>query len=152
MGTFPEVFLSACVSEGDEAEFGNVRFFPYLCLAPLPWEYGVCITQNKILMNKIYSDQIEKARLLIDGVNKNRDYLASKGYDLSIIGTLERDIEEMQREGEAVAREELALSEHRSRCHAILDRFKDDLLAGKAGIKNRFDQEQWSRYGVPDKR
>jgi len=103
-------------------------------------------------MNKIYSDQIEKARLLIDGVKKNRDFLASKGYDLSIVETLEKDIEEMQREGEAVAREEAALSEHRAKCHAILDRFKENLISGKAGIKSRFEQEKWLKFGVPDKR
>ncbi len=103
-------------------------------------------------MNKIYSDQIEKAKILIDGVNKNRDFLVSKGYDPSIVETLQKDIEEMEREGEAVAREEAALSEHRTQCHAILSRLKDNLLTGKTGIKSRFEQDQWLKYGVTDKR
>jgi hypothetical protein len=54
--------------------------------------------------------------------------------------------------GEAVAREEAALSEHRAKCHAILDRFKENLISGKAGIKSRFEQEKWLKFGVPDKR
>ena len=54
-------------------------------------------------MNKIYSDPIEKAQLLIEGLKKNRSYLETKGYDLSIIERLEKACEEMTREGEAVA-------------------------------------------------
>ncbi len=103
-------------------------------------------------MNKIYSDPVEKAQMLIDGLKKNRSYLQTKGYDLSVIERLEKTCEEMIREGEAVAIEEEALSKHRAQCHQILDRLKTDLLSGKAGIKQMFDQEQWGQYGVPDKR
>jgi len=103
-------------------------------------------------MNKIYSDPIEKARLLIEGLKKNRSYLQTKGYDLSVIERLEKACEEMTREGEAVAAEEEALSKHRAQCHHILSRLKTDLLAGKGAIKQMFDQEQWNQYGVPDKR
>ncbi len=103
-------------------------------------------------MNKIYSDPIEKAQLLIEGLKKNRSYLQTKGYDLSVIERLEQACEEMTREGEAVAAEEEALSKHRAQCHRILNRLKTDLLAGKGGIKQMFEQEQWSQYGVPDKR
>ena len=103
-------------------------------------------------MNKIYSDPIEKAQLLIEGLKKNRSYLETKGYDLSVIERLEKACEEMTREGEAVAIEEEALSKHRVRCHSILSGLKRDLYAGKNGIKTMFDQEQWNQYGVPDKR
>lgn len=103
-------------------------------------------------MNKIYSDPIEKAQLLIEGLKKNRSYLQTKGYDLSVIERLEKTCEELTREGEAVAVEEEALSRHRLQCHQILSRLKRDLLSGKGAIKEMFDQEQWSQYGVPDKR
>ncbi len=103
-------------------------------------------------MNKIYSDPIEKAQMLIEGLKKNRSYLQTKGYDLSVIERLEKACEEMTREGEAVAAEEEALSKHRAQCHNILNRLKTDLLSGKGAIKQMFEQEQWSQYGVPDKR
>lgn len=103
-------------------------------------------------MNKIYSDQIEKAHLLIDGLNKNRTLLASKGYDLSVIEKLKAECQAMQKEGEAIAIEEAQLSEHRTECHIILDRLKTLISEGKSGIKTRFDQEKWLQYGVPDKR
>lgn len=103
-------------------------------------------------MNKIYSDPIEKAQLLIEGLQKNHSYLQTKGYDLSVIERLQKTCEELAREGEAVAAEEEALSRHRMQCHQILSRLKRDLLSGKGAIKQMFDQEQWSQYGVPDKR
>ena len=103
-------------------------------------------------MNRIYSDPIEKAKMLVEGLKKNRSYLATKGYDLSVIERLEKYIVEMSREGEAVAAEEEALSKHRNQCHIILNNLKADLSAGKNGIKQLFDQEQWSQYGVADRR
>ncbi len=103
-------------------------------------------------MNKIYSDPIEKAQLLIEGLKKNRSYLETKGYDLSVIERLEKACQEMTREGEAVAAEEEALSKHRAQCHTILTGLKRDLYSGKSAIKQMFDQEQWALYGVPDKR
>lgn len=103
-------------------------------------------------MNKIYSEPIEKAQMLIEGLQKNHSYLQAKGYDLSIIERLQKTCEELAREGEAVAVEEEALSRHRMQCHQILGRLKHDLLSGKGAIKQMFDQEQWSQYGVPDKR
>lgn len=103
-------------------------------------------------MNKIYCDQIEKANMLVAGLKKNAEFLKTKGYDLSIIERLEVDCQEMEKEGMAIAEEEKRLSEHRSQCHAILARLKEHLLEGKSGIKNRFEQDQWLSYGVPDKR
>lgn len=103
-------------------------------------------------MNQIYSNPIEKARILIEGLQKNQAYLQSKGYDLSIIERLQKDCEDLAREGEAVAREEAILSKHRAECHVILDRLRETLLTGKGAIKQMFDQEQWQKYGVIDKR
>ena len=103
-------------------------------------------------MNKIYSDPIDKAQMLIEGLKKNRSFLQAKGYDLSVIERLEKLCAEMTREGEAVAAEEEALARHRNQCHVILNHLKEDLQQGKGAIKQLFDQEQWSQYGVPDKR
>ena len=103
-------------------------------------------------MNKIYSDPIQKAQLLIEGLSRNREVLASQGYDLTYIDRLQYNVDELLREGQAVAEEEERLSIHRMKCHHILDHLKEDLLAGKAGIKLRFAQEEWPNYGVVDKR
>lgn len=103
-------------------------------------------------MNRIYSDPIEKSRLLAEGLKKNREFLASKGYDLSLIEKLEQDCEKLAVEGEAIAREEAALSQHRKQCHVILNRLRSNLLGGKGEIKRLFEQEDWVKYGVHDKR
>lgn len=103
-------------------------------------------------MNQIYSTPIEKAKMLIEGLKKNRAFLQTKGYDLSIIERLEQDCEVLTREGEAIAREEAALSKHRAECHIVLDRLRENLLNGKGSIKQMFDQGQWQKYGVSDKR
>lgn len=103
-------------------------------------------------MNQIYSTPIEKAQMLVEGLKKNRSFLKAKGYDISIIEQLEKDCEILTREGEAIAREEEALSKHCAECHEILDRLRNNLLSGKGAIKQMFEQNQWSQYGVADKR
>lgn len=103
-------------------------------------------------MNRIYSEQIERATMLAEGLKKNREILQAKGFDLSLIEKLEQDCELMAREGEAIAAEEEALAKHRTACHIILSRLKSNLFSGKGYIKQNIEQEQWNRFGVPDKR
>lgn len=103
-------------------------------------------------MNQIYSNPIEKAQTLIEGLKRNQAFLKAKGFDVAVIEHLEKDCETLTREGEAIAREEAALSKHRNECHIILDRLRENLFAGKGAIKQMFDQEQWQKYGVHDKR
>lgn len=103
-------------------------------------------------MNRIYSEQIERATMLAEGLKKNREILQAKGFDLSIIEKLEQDCVLMAREGEAIAAEEEALSKHRTACHIILSRLKSNLFLCKGYIKQNVEQCQWNQYGVPDKR
>lgn len=103
-------------------------------------------------MNQIYSNPIQKAQVLIEGLEKHKSFLQAKGYDITVIERLKKDCEQLSREGEAVAREEAALSKHRSECHIILERLRENLLSSKGAIKEMFDQDQWHQYGVSDKR
>ncbi len=103
-------------------------------------------------MNRIYSEQIEKAQMLSAGLKNNKATLQAQGFDLSLIEKLEEDCKLMAREGELIAAEEEALSKHRAACHVILNRIKDNIASGKGYIKRTFEQEQWNQYGVPDKR
>lgn len=103
-------------------------------------------------MNRIYSEQIERATMLAEGLKKNSEMLQSAGFDLSLIEKLEQDCQLMAREGEAIAAEEEALSKHRTACHIILSRLKSNLFLGKGYIKQNVDQNHWNDFGVPDKR
>mgnify|MGYP003291731285 CR=1 FL=1 len=103
-------------------------------------------------MNRIYSEQIERALALAEGLKKNSAALQAKGFDLSLIEKLEQDCELMAREGEAIAAEEEALAKHRAACHVILSRLKTNFFNGKGYIKQNYLQDQWADYGVPDKR
>lgn len=103
-------------------------------------------------MNQIYSQPIEKAELLSKGLKNHRAFLQQKGYDTSIIERLEHDSQELSREAEILAAEEAALASHRAKCHAILERLKEDITNGKNGIKSRFDMSEWPLYGITDKR
>lgn len=103
-------------------------------------------------MSLIYRAQIDKAKTLVEGLKNNRSFLSAKGFDVSIIERLDKHIEELTRESEALAIEEQALSQHRVLCHNMLDHLKYDLNIGKTSIKNMFDMEQWQQYGVTDKR
>ena len=103
-------------------------------------------------MNKIYSEPIDKANTLIEGLTRNQAYLKTKGYDLSVVELLQKYSAELAVEGEKIAAEERAIAEHRVQCHILLSRLKEHLQHGKDGIKQMFDQELWEQYGVTDKR
>ncbi len=102
-------------------------------------------------MNKIYSDQIEKAENLVKGINCNSTELQGRGIptDTAKIEETYKALTEASEKQEAA---QIALNECRDRAHELLSELKGLYNAAKEPIKQAFPLEQWAKFGLPDKR
>ncbi len=102
-------------------------------------------------MNKTYSDQIQKATTLSEGIKRNDAVLKQKNINLN----MER-IDEVAKALEAAANEQEAaeqeLTERRNVARELLAELKELYNAAKLPVKNSFPLEQWSTFGICDKR
>ena len=103
-------------------------------------------------MNKIFTDQIQKSTMLVNGINANKVLLRTKGINVDKVDTLSRLSNQLTREGEKLDEMLKALSAQRKVCNTILEELKSELLTSKKSIKERFDQERWQSLGITDKR
>lgn len=103
-------------------------------------------------MSKTFLIQVEKARLLIDGLRKNYDAVHDKGIDHEGIDRMEQ----FSREAEALNGEVEALREATSRkvreANAKLEKMKNLFTDYKKTIKTSFLPDRWADFGVMDKR
>ena len=103
-------------------------------------------------MNKIFTDQIEKSTLLVNGINANKALLRTKGINVDKVDVLTRLSNQLTKEGEKLDEMLKAVSAQRKVCNNILDELKSELLTSKKSIKERFDQERWQSLGITDKK
>ncbi len=102
-------------------------------------------------MNKIYSDPIEKTRMLIEGVKKQENILRGKGISTDVANLAEacKLLEEAGRKQEAVEDE---LKSVREDAHKKLEILKALYTEFKSPIKQNFPPETWGVFGLPDKK
>lgn len=102
-------------------------------------------------MNKIYSEQIQKAKTLSQGIKTNDVALKEKGINP---GTEKIDATAHALEEAAKAQDEAEekLREQRKIAHKLLADLKELCNAAKQPIKERFPLEQWQKFGIADKR
>lgn len=102
-------------------------------------------------MNKIYFDQIEKAKSLVEGVQKQKDVLQQKGItvEVSKLTALQQALVESSKKQEEA---EQNLKKLRDEAHSCLETLKNAYNELKTPIKNNFPMEQWNSFGIPDKR
>lgn len=103
-------------------------------------------------MNKIFTDQIEKSTLLVNGINANKALLRTKGINVDKVDVLTRLSNQLTKEGEKLDEMLKAVSAQRRICNTILDELKSELMTSKKSIKERFDQERWLSLGITDKK
>lgn len=103
-------------------------------------------------MSKTIDQQIEKCRILIDGMRKNIGELADKGINNELLDRLAGDIERLAAANRECDEMRSALSAKVKAMNAILTGVKETYIESKRKIKPNYPQEQWLRYGVQDKR
>ncbi len=102
-------------------------------------------------MNKIYSDQIQKATMLSDGIKKNDETLKQKGINL-MTEQLEAVAKALEEASNAQEEAEKELSVRRNAAHALLAELKNLCNETKQPIKTTFPLEQWHKFGLTDRR
>lgn len=103
-------------------------------------------------MSKTYSDQIEKVQMLTAGVKKNLEALNNPNVTPELIERIEAEslkALEMNREVEEIRAD---LKQKTARNNQLMQEIKQEALEIKRFIKKNFEQPEWIRFGVMDKR
>lgn len=112
----------------------------------------VLTTKSIIKMNKIFTDQIQKSIMLVNGINANKALLRAKGINVDKVEDLTRLSNQLTKEGEKLDELLKAVSAQRKVCNTLFEQLKSELMTSKKSIKERFDQERWISLGITDKR
>lgn len=103
-------------------------------------------------MSKTIDLQIEKSRVLIEGLSKNIETLRDKGIVSDELQAMTADLERLKVANNECDKIREELSQKVKNMNAILSGVKEAFAEKKRIIKVNYPQEQWIRYGVQDKR
>lgn len=103
-------------------------------------------------MSKINLEQVQRARMLVEGLRKNYSQVNRYGISAEEITRLEQlagELEKLDGELEALRTEvsnKVGVTNHK------LAEVKSGLMSAKQIVKRNFDPESWKNFGVMDKR
>lgn len=103
-------------------------------------------------MSKTYSDQVEKANMLVQGLKRNLEQVENRGISREQINRLEVAAGEAARMNAEVEALRLEVSQKAASANKKLAEVKNGIQNAKQIIKRCFDQERWPDFGVMDKR
>jgi hypothetical protein len=103
-------------------------------------------------MSKTYSEQVEKAVMLAEGVKNNFNLVKDKGISMDDIELLLKQAKEVKEASEEVDELRANLSAKSAVAQKKLADIKNQMLAVKRIIKMNFDQLKWQKFGIADKR
>ena len=103
-------------------------------------------------MSKTIDLQVEKSRLLIDGIRKNLSELADKGFSGAELDEMAAELEQLKAANAECDAVREQLSAKVKRCNDIMNSVKEKFAEKKKIIKGYYPQEEWLKYGVQDKR
>lgn len=103
-------------------------------------------------MSKTYSDQLDKAKVLVAGLKKNYEQVKNQGISLEELNDLGNAISEAEKLNSEVERLRLETSEMVVQANKKLITVKDKALEFKRIVKRNNDIGKWADFGVMDKR
>ena len=103
-------------------------------------------------MSKTIELQIEKSRVLIEGLGKNIEALRAKGISEDGLQSMTQELEQLRVANEECDRVREELSQKVKHMNAILTSVKEAFAEKKRIIKTSYPQELWIKYGVQHKR
>ncbi len=102
-------------------------------------------------MTKTVQTQIDKSRNLIEGLRKHI-HEGGGGITLTELDSLEKELKAVEEASDDCERLRAELGPKVKRMNDLLAGIKDKYQTQKLIIKNRYPQERWADYGLPDKR
>lgn len=103
-------------------------------------------------MSKTYSDQLDKAKVLIAGLRRNYEQIRNRGISLENLTDLENAISEAEMLNGEVERLRSEINEALAAANKKLITIKDRTLEYKRIVKRYNDMSKWADFGVMDKR
>ncbi|WP_419082266.1 hypothetical protein [Phocaeicola sp.] len=103
-------------------------------------------------MSKTYSDQLDKAKVLIAGLRRNYEQIRNRGISLENLTDLENAISEAEILNGEVERLRSEINEALAAANKKLITIKDRTLEYKRIVKRYNDMSKWADFGVMDKR
>lgn len=103
-------------------------------------------------MSKTIETQIEKSRILIDGLRNNISALADKGVTAAELDRMDGSLDMLREANRECDELRAALSEKVRGMNTILLSVKEAFAEKKRVVKGHYPKEEWMRYGVQDKR
>lgn len=103
-------------------------------------------------MSVTIKKEIDKAEVLVSGLRKHLDEVKQIGVTEDGIKKLEEAYKVLLQKDEEVdaLRQQAALKGREN--HELLDELKSQMLAYRKAVKGRYEQPDWIKYGVQDKR
>jgi len=103
-------------------------------------------------MSKTVELQIEKSRMLVEGLRKHLTSGKGGGVTNEEINRMEEDLKTLEAANAEVDRIREELSPKVKQMNDVLAKVKTLYADKKKALKGYYPQEQWADYGVPDKR
>lgn len=103
-------------------------------------------------MSKTYLDQMNKAKMLVEGLKKNYEQVKNLGIHSEDLSKLEENIAEGEKLNEEVERLRAEISGVLSQAHQKLSEVKETTVILKRVVKQNYDMTRWLDFGIPDKR
>lgn len=103
-------------------------------------------------MSKTYSDQLNKAKVLVAGLKRNYEQIKNRGISLEELNNFGNAISEAEKLNSEVERLRLETSEMVAQANRKLITVKDKALEFKRIVKRYNDISKWTDFGVMDKR
>jgi len=103
-------------------------------------------------MSKTIQTQIDKSRMLIDGLRHNEKEVAQKGITAEAVNRTEDALKRLAEANDECDALRATLSKKVKNMNDVLAEVKTQFIGMKRIIKNNYLQEEWQRFGVQDKR
>lgn len=103
-------------------------------------------------MSKTYSNQLDKAKVLVAGLRRNYEQIRNRGISPENLTDLENAISEAEILNGEVERLRSEINEALAAANKKLITIKDRTLEYKRIVKRYNDMSKWADFGVMDKR
>ncbi|MGM9796061.1 MAG: hypothetical protein ACI3ZY_00495 [Parabacteroides sp.] len=103
-------------------------------------------------MSKTYLNQVEKTKMLVDGLSANQTLVRNVGISDEQVAELSRIADEAEVLNKAVDDLRAALSVKTREANRKLVELREKTLTAKRVIKRCYEPERWQKFGILDKR
>jgi hypothetical protein len=112
----------------------------------------LCATLKISIMSITILNEIDKAETLVNGLRMNLNEVKLLNVTAAGVDRLEAACKELKRKNEEVdaLRRQLTLKVREN--NELLAQLKDQMLEFRMTVKGHYEQSQWIRFGVQDKR